>query len=113
MNHSKETVLRFLTALNEENFTAARACVNEELTFSGVLGTRHGADAYFKDMERMKLKYVVRRVFAEEDDVCVWYDVTMEGIAVLTCGWYQLVNGKIQSFQVVFDPRPLLPPASK
>jgi len=61
----------------------------------------------------MKLKYVIRRVFAEDDDVCVWYDVTMEGITVLTCGWYQLVNGKIQSFQVVFDPRPLLPPATK
>lgn len=104
---STETVLRFINSLNEEDFTTARECVTDDLTFTGVLGTRHGADAYFTDMERMKLKYNIRKVFADDNDVCLWYDVIMDSKPILSCGWYQLEQDRIRSFQVVFDPRPL------
>lgn len=105
---STETVLRFINSLNEEDFTTARNCVTDDLTFNGVMGTRNGADAYFKDMERMKLKYNIRKVFADDSDVCLWYDVIMDDKPILSCGWYQLQDNRIRSFQVVFDPRPLL-----
>ena len=105
--NTTETVLRFINSLNEEDFATARECVTDDLTFTGVLGTRHGADAYFTDMERMKLKYNIRKVFADGNDVCLWYDVIMDNKPILSCGWYQLEQGRIHSFQVVFDPRPL------
>jgi len=105
--NTTETVLRFINSLNEEDFATARECVTDDLTFTGVLGTRHGADAYFTDMERMKLKYNIRKVFADGNDVCLWYDVIMDSKPILSCGWYQLEQGRIRSFQVVFDPRPL------
>lgn len=110
---AKETVLSFIQALNKEDFDAAREYVNEGLTFVGVLGSRTGADAYFTDMKRMKMKYDVKKSFVEGNDVCLLYEFTMEGVTIFGCGWYQLANGKIDSFKVVFDPRPLLENASK
>ncbi len=106
--HAKDTVLSFINALNAEDFRTARNYVNNELTFIGVLGTRHGADAYFADMEKMKFKYKIEKVVADDNDVCLWYAITMGGKTITACGWYLLVKGKISEFRVLFDPRPLL-----
>lgn len=112
-NSTKETVLSFIKALNEEDFNTARKYANEDLAFVGVLGSRNGAEAYFSDMERMKIKYAVQKAIAEGDDVCLLYDLVLDGMNISGCGWYQLVNGKISSIKVVFDPRPVLEKAPK
>ena len=110
---SKEVVLAFVDALNRSDFQAARKCVTDDLKFVGVLGSREGADVYFRDMERMRLKYDVKKAFVEGNDVCLFYDITMANVAVFCAGWYQLSNGKIRSVRVVFDPRPVLEAAKK
>lgn len=108
-NKAKETVLSFINALNDENFDAARRYVHDDLSFVGVLGTRDGADAYFADMKKMKLKYDVKKIVADNEDVCLFYDIAMGGdVTVFASGWYQVENDKISSFKVIFDPRPLL-----
>ena len=107
-NHPQKVVNAFIKAINDEDFTAARKCVNNDLKFDGVMGSRDGADAYFSDVTRMKFKYDVKKVFADENDVCLLYDINMGGATIFTCGWYKLENGKIGSLKVVFDPRPLL-----
>lgn len=101
-------VLAYLQALNDEDFTTARTYVTDALTFEGVMGSRHGADEYFRDMEKMKLKYKIRKIFSDNDEVCVLYDIAMQGKDIFSCGWYKLAGGKINWFRVVFDPRPLL-----
>jgi hypothetical protein len=108
VNNAKDTVLSFIKALNDENFALARTLANDNLSFIGVLGSRDGADAYFRDMENMKLKYDIRKAFADGEDVCLLYDIDMAGLSIFGCGWYHLVNGKISSLRVVFDPRPVL-----
>lgn len=113
VKNSKEVVLAFIDALNRSDFQAARNCVTDDLKFVGVLGTREGADAYFRDMERMHLKYDVKKAFADGDDVCLFYDITMSNVTIFCAGWYQLSDGKIRSFRVVFDPRPALEAAQK
>jgi predicted ester cyclase len=110
---SKEVVLAFVDALNREDFQTARNCVTDDMKFVGVLGSREGGDAYFRDMKHMRLKYDVKKAFADGDDVCLFYDVTMAGVTVLCAGWYQLSNGKIRSFRVIFDPRAVLEAAEK
>lgn len=105
---AREVVVLFIAALNDENFALAREQVHEDMTFHGVLGTRNGAEAYFEDMKRMRLKYNILKTFAEGDDVCLLYDIDMGGKKVYSCGWYQVRDGKIASFRVVFDPRPVL-----
>lgn len=107
-SENKKVVLSFLEALNASDFQVARKFTHEHLNFVGVLGSRHGADAYFQDMERMQLKYEVLNVFADQNEVCIWYNITISGISVPSAGLYYLQNGKILDFRVLFDPRPLL-----
>lgn len=105
---AKEVVLSFIQALNNSDFDAARSHVDDGLVFEGVMGVRNSADEYFKDMKKMKLKYAVQKVFEDSDDVCLWYDITMSGKQIFSAGWYKVEDGKIVSFKVLFDPRPLL-----
>ena len=108
ISDAKETVLAFLEALNDEDFEGARLYATDDLTFEGVLGSRDGADSYFGDMKKMKLKYAVDKVFEDEDEVGVFYEIAMSGLNVFGAGWYKLKHGKIDSIRVVFDPRSVL-----
>ena len=105
---TRDVLLAFVDALNPEDFKTAREYVCDDMKFEGVLGSREGADLYFSDMERMKLKYKVKKVVAEDDDACLLFDVTMRGIPILSSGWYHMKDGKISTIRVIFDPRPLL-----
>jgi hypothetical protein len=78
-----------------------------------VLGSRNGATAYFNDMEKMKLKYDVKKSFVSGNDVCLLYDITMSGITIFGCGWYHVQCNKINSLKVVFDPRPVIEQSGK
>ncbi len=109
---AKDVVLACVQAINEEDFAAARDLMSEDLSFVGVLGERHGAEAYFKDMEQMRLKYEVKKTVAEGNDVCVLYDLKMSGKTVFVCGWYHVEDGHIKSLRVIFDPRPVLEKSS-
>jgi hypothetical protein len=105
---AKDIVLKFLNVLNTENFEAARHVLDDNMQFNGVLGSRDGADVYINDMSKMRFKYDVLKVFENENDVCVFYDINMNGKKIFTCGWYIVENEKIKSLRVIFDPRPLL-----
>lgn len=112
-NNAKEVVMSCVKALNEEDFTLAKRYVSDNISFVGVMGSRQGADAYFKDMERMRLKYDVKKAFVDGRDVYLLYDLTISDITVFGSAWYQVEGGKIQSLRVVFDPRPILDARSK
>ena len=106
---SKDAVLSFLRALNKEDFNEAKDYLNKDFKFQGPMGERNGADIYIEDMEKMKFKYIIDKAFAEEEDVCVIYEIDMSGKAkIATCGLYHLDHGRISSLKVLFDPRPLL-----
>lgn len=108
MRHAGKTVEQFITALNNEDMTTAGTLLSPGFKFVGVLGTREGADIYMEDMERMKIKYTIHKIFEDGEDVCVLCDYIMAGVTVFGCSWYQLENGKISALRAVFDPRPLL-----
>jgi hypothetical protein len=101
-------VKTFLEAINKLDFQTARDCVSNDMQFLGVLGNVEGADEYFRQMEKMQLKYDVRKMFASDADVAVFYDITMGNEKVLAAGWYGFKHEKINRIQVVFDPRKVL-----
>ena len=109
----KEVVVACVNAINKEDFKTARQYVSDDLTFVGVLGLRQGGDVYFRDMERMRLKYDVKKVFAEGNNVCLFYDLSISGVNIVGCGLYEVANGKIRSLRVIFDPRPILEAQAK
>ena len=106
---AKNIVLTFISALNNEDFETAGTCLASDMAFDGVMGKRDSAETYIQDMKKMKFKYDIQKVFEDENDVCVLYNINMSGKAtIFTCGWYQLSDGKIKKLKVVFDPRPLV-----
>ena len=111
--NAKEVVLAFIGALNKEDFTAARNYLTNDMSFKGVLGSRDGADEYMNDMQKMKFKYDLKKTIAEGNDVCLFYDIDMGHVTIFGCGWYQVNDGKINSFRVIFDPRPVLEPSNR
>ena len=108
VTQAKEIVLTFIDALNNEDFETVRHSLSDDMVFDGVLGHRNGADAYLADMKKMKFKYKIQKAFADGDDVCLLYDIDMGGKSIYTCGWYKVLDNKIKSLRVVFDPRPVL-----
>lgn len=105
---AKVVVLSFIKALNQEDFKTAHGFLASDMKFEGVMGSRNSADAYIGDMERMKFKYDVKKVFADGDDICLFYDINMGGATIFCSGWYKVAGEKITWFKVIFDPRPLL-----
>ncbi|WP_347218274.1 nuclear transport factor 2 family protein [Chryseobacterium sp.] len=107
-NTNQNVAEQFIQYLNDEDFDKAESCLDPEFKFIGVMGTREGASVYMKDMRQMKLKYQIIKTFTADEDVCFWYMIDMGNKTVEASGWYQISNGKIKSFKVLFDPRPLL-----
>jgi SnoaL-like domain len=105
---TKEVVLRLGKALNDENYEAAKRYVNNNLKYVGPFGSRDGSDAYLNEIERLRLKFEIHKIFAENEDVCVLYDISVSGITLFACGWFQVEAGTVRSLRVTFDPRPLL-----
>lgn len=108
VSDNAKVVLSLIQAINEEDFDAAARFAKDDMTFEGVMGSRDSAAAYFDDMKKMKLKYDVQKVFVDQEDVCLFYDLTMEGKTIFGCGWYHLDGGRVSSLKVIFDPRPFL-----
>lgn len=107
-NKTKDVVLALINAINNEDFKTARTYVTNDMKFIGVLGSRDSADAYFSDMEKMKLKYDVKKWFTDGNDACVFYELEIEGKKIFCCGWYHLKNEKVNSLRVIFDPREVI-----
>lgn len=124
-NNSIEVVKSYLDALNHQNFNAARSYLSDNMTFLSPVSSQNSADAYFKDMEQLRLQYgiekvvyEVKKVFVDGDDVCVFFDFNIGSGATTTtlfgCGWFCVTSGrKIGSLRVIFDPRPILELSAK
>jgi len=107
-HNAKVVVLDFLNALNAEDFDLARQQLHDNMHFKGVMGERDGADTYIADMQKMKFKYDIKKIFVDGEEVCLWYDINMGDKTIFCAGWYKLADEKIKSIEVIFDPRPVL-----
>ena len=107
-SETKEVVLGLGKALNDENYEAARRYVSDNMKYVGPFGSRDGAEAYLHEIERLRLKFDIQKIFADNKDVCVLYDITVSGITLFACGWFQVEAGRVRSIRVTFDPQPLL-----
>jgi hypothetical protein len=58
-------------------------------------------------------RYDIKKLFADEGDVCVLYDLKMSVATVFMSSWYIVKDEKIASIQTVFDARPFGPPPNK
>jgi hypothetical protein len=107
-SETKEVVLDLAKAVNDGNYEAARRYVSDNISYVGPFGSRDGAEAYVNEMKRRHLKFDILKIFVDNKDVCVLYDITVSGVTLFACSWFQVEAGKVKSMRVTFDPRPLL-----
>ena len=111
-SNAKKVVISYLKALNDQDFKAARSHLNDNMTFQAPIASHNSADAYFKENERLRSEYEIKKVFVD-DDVCAFFDFNIGSVTLFACGWFQVENGKISSIRVLFDPRPIVELSAK
>jgi hypothetical protein len=115
---SKDVVMGYQKALASGDWKAARSFLKDDLKFKGPIAEHDGPEAYLEDLKRLQgiIKRIeVKKAFADEDDVCLLYDMvtnTPAGTAFI-CEWYHVDDGKVGSIRVVFDARPFAPMFAK
>ena len=110
---ARTIVTSLLEAINREDFTAARAFLRDDMKYIGVFGSRDGADASLDEVQQRSLKFGIREVIAEGNEVAVFYDLSTSGTTLFAAGWFQIKDGKVILIRVVFDPRPILETIAK
>jgi hypothetical protein len=108
INEAKEAVLGLVKALNDESFQLVRRYLNDDIKHVGPFGSSDGAEVYLKEVERLRLKFDIQKIFVDDKDVCMLANVTASGITAFVCDWFQVEAGKISSQRSTFDPRPFL-----
>jgi hypothetical protein len=79
------------------------------MKYMGPFGVHDGgAQAYLQEIQRLRLKFDIQKVFVDDQDVCALYNIAVSGITLSACGWFHIKGGKVSSLRVTFDPRPLL-----
>jgi len=111
---SKDTVMSYIRALDAQDYDGALKYLHDRVRIRGPAGETFGKPLDFIEMLRSYHgKYDVKKVFSDEDDVCVLYDLKTSGPTVFMSSWYQVRDGKIVSIQTVFDPRAFGQPPGK
>jgi len=108
MNNAKEVVLSYIKALDNQDYSAAKRYMNDHLPIKGPGEIIDNPEEFLKMLQKYRGKYNVKKVIADGDDVCLLYDLTTSApaLTVLMCSWYHVKDGKIDSIQTIFDPRP-------
>jgi SnoaL-like domain len=110
---ARNIVTKFLQAINREDFTAARTFLHDDMKFIGVFGSLDGADASLAEVQQRSLKFGMREVIAEGNEVAVFYNLSTAGVTLFAAGRFQVRDGKVILIHVVFDPRPVLETMAK
>jgi hypothetical protein len=105
-NRPSGVVLSYIKDLDSQNYDGALAHLDNGVRIRGPAGETFGKPLDFIEMLRKyQGKYDVKKVFADGDDVCLFYDLKTTGPTVFMSSWYQVKKGKIVSIQTIFDPR--------
>jgi SnoaL-like domain len=111
---SKEVVLSYIQALHGQRYEEAVGFLHDNVKIKGPGGESFGKPLDFIEMLRTyRGRYDIRKVFVDEEDVCVLYDFATTGPMVYMSSWYKVKDGKIVSIVTVFDPRAFGPPPGK
>lgn len=105
---AKEIVIFFQESLNNRDLKSARSCVSDDFVYTSPLGSYNKAEPYFKHMEQSTLKFYIKKLFTDGNDICVFNDVIAGPVTIVACGWYHVEDQKIRSLQLTYDPRPLI-----
>lgn len=111
-SNARDVVDRSFTVLKAKDFATIRTLLHDDVSFRGALGTTEGAEDYLSGLQRMMATMTGmerRAIFAEGEDVCQIYDLTLAEppVTLPIAQWLTVRDGRIAALRVYFDPRPL------
>ena len=99
-------VKAYIDALDGQRYEEALGLLHERVRVRGPAGETFGKPTDFIEMLRKyRGRYDIKKVFADGDDVCLFYDLKTTGPTVFMSSWYQVKGGRIASISTIFDPR--------
>ena len=114
MTDPKALVLAYHNAFHRGDKTTVRGMLADKGAFIGPLNSFTEADAFLSGAAifmQLSKKAEIKKVIAEGDDVCVFYDYTtiVPSIPVLPiASWFKVESGKIKFFHTHFNPMPFV-----
>jgi hypothetical protein len=101
----REVVMSYIGALDNGRYEQAMGFLDDQVRIRGPAGETFGRPREFVEMLRKyRGRYDLKKVFVDEEDVCVLYDLATTGPTLYMSSWYQVKDGKIVSIQTIFDP---------
>ena len=109
LQNLKEMALFLLDAINNEDYKNAKKCLHSAFVYKDPFIKTTGAETFLEVMKKRNLKYQLLKVFATDQDVCLVYNL-LDGMdqVVTASGIYHFKDDKIESLEMVYDPRPLI-----
>jgi ketosteroid isomerase-like protein len=108
----KELAETYFAGWQAQDFDAVRSVLADDATFRGPLGQADSADecvAGLRGMSQMMTGLDVQRRVADGDDVITWFELlTPDAPPAPTANWMHIVDGRIATIRVAFDPRAIL-----
>jgi hypothetical protein len=102
---SKDIVMSYIRALDGQDYDGALKYLHDRVRIRGPAGETFGKPLDFIEMLRSyHSRYDTKKVFSDEGDVCVLYELKTSGPTVFMSSWYQVRDRKIVSIHTVFDP---------
>jgi len=102
----------YFTAWQEQDASALRAILADDVSFEGPMATLDNADdavAGLMGLAAATTDLTIRKRLADGDDVITWFEITTQDAGPLpTANWSHVEDGKITAIRVAFDPRPLV-----
>ncbi len=106
--------MSYIGALDDQEYEKALEYLHEKVRIRGPAGETFGRPLDFIEMLRKyRGRYEIKKVFADGDDVSVFYDLATNGPRVSMASWYHVKEGRIVSIETIFDPRAFGPPPGK
>lgn len=104
--NAKDTVMSYIQAMDTRDYAGARRFLADNVHVKGPAGEAFRTpDDFLAMMQKYQGKYDLKKVFVDENDVCLLYDFITDSVTTFFSSWYQVKEGKITSVQTVFDPR--------
>lgn len=112
MAKSLEVVQQYREAVGRGDFRAARKLVRDDLSFHGPIDRFDKPEPLFEALKKLLPiveRIEVRKVFVDESDVCLLYDmVTKSSGTEPIAEWFKVCDDKIASIRAMFDARPFV-----
>lgn len=114
MQNAKEVVMAYINALDQHKYEAATSLIADNVKIIGPAGEGFGGSKGFIEMMRkFPGSYDIKKIFVDENEVCLLYDFVLKDVTVYMSSWYRVNNEKIEFIRTIFDPGAFDSPETK